>query len=301
MTIRTELMKLIPSALSHERSSNVAKIAEFLAHGLEKAKSTYTTIADWYSVDAARGKALDRLGAKYGVVRGPCDDSFYRYMIKAKQATRQGDSSVNGILRAMRNALGIDVAGVVVEPTTVGGSIEPQSLRITHVPLRFARNEYEQRFMLAQIEGSVALGVKLRGLQFEVALTGTSFAGAGMASVAIYHLDNSADHTVDVELGRWGVGGAQGYVSVTAVDDSVDYSHALAATAAPGASMAAADMTTTDDSVSYTGNAMGSAGAAMYQSYAAEVVITDQWDARFDVGNPAYAGAVLDYREEVGR
>ena len=298
MKIKAELMKLIPSALSHEHNSNTAKIAEFLARGLEKAKSTYTTIADWYSVDAARGKALDRLGAKYGVVRGPCDDSFYRYMIKAKQATRQGDSSVDGILRAMQNALGIDVAGVVVEPATVGGSIEPQSLRITHVPLRFARNEYEQRFMLSQIEGSVALGVKLRGLQFDVALTGTSFAGAGMASVAIYHLDNSADHTVDVD-GRWGVGGTQGYVSVTAVDDSVDYSHTLAAAAAPGASVAAADMVATDDSVSYTGNAMGSADAAMYQSYAAEVVITDQWDARFDVGNPTYAGAVLDYREEV--
>lgn len=298
MTIKAELMKLIPSALSHERGSNTAKVAKFLAQGLEKAKNTYTTIADWYSVDAARGKALDRLGAKYGVVRGPCDDSFYRYMIKAKQATRQGDSSVDGILRAMQNALGIDVVGVVVDPATVGGNIEPQSLRITHVPLRFARSEYEQRFMLSQIEGSVALGVKLRGLQFDVDLTGTSFAGAGMASVAIYHLDNSADHTVDVD-GRWGVGGAQGYVSVTAVDDSVDYSHALAATAAPGASMAAADMTTTDDSVSYTGNAMGSADAAMYQSYAAEVVITDQWDARFDVGNPTYTGAVLDYREEV--
>lgn len=298
MKIKAELMKLIPSALSHERNSNTAKVAELLARGLEKAKSTYTTIADWYSVDAARGKALDRLGAKYGVVRGPCDDSFYRYMIKAKQATRQGDSSVDGILRAMQNALGIDVAGVVVEPATVGGSIEPQSLRIMHVPLRFARSEYEQRFMLSQIEGSVALGVKLRGLQFDVALTGTSFAGAGMASVAIYHLDNSADHTVDVD-GRWGVGGTQGYVSVTAVDDSVDYSHALAATAAPGASVAATDMTTTDDSVSYTDNAMGSAGAAMYQSYAAEVVITDQWDARFDIGTPAYAGAVLDYREEV--
>lgn len=300
MKIKAELMKLIPSALSHERASNTAKIAEFLARGLEKAKSTYTTIANWYSVDAARGKALDRLGAKYGVVRGPCDDSFYRYMIKAKQATRQGDSSVDGILRAMRNALGIDVAGVVVEPATVGGSIEPQSLRIAHVPLRFARSEYEQRFMLSQIEGSVALGVKLRGLQFDVDLTGTSFAGAGMASVAIYHLDNSADHTVDVD-GRWGVGGAQGYVSVTAVDDSVDYSHALAATAAPGASVAAADMTTTDDSVSYTNNAVGSAGTAIYQSYAAEVVITDQWDARFDIGTPAYAGAALDYREEVGR
>lgn len=300
MKIKAELMKLMPSSLSQERNSNTAKIAEFLAWGLEKAKSTYSTIADWYSVDAARGKALDRLGAKYGVVRGPCDDSFYRYMIKAKQATKQGDSSVDGILRAMQNALGIDVAGVVVEPATVGGSIEPQSLRIAHVPLRFARSEYEQRFMLSQIEGSVALGVKLRGLQFDVALTGTSFAGAGMASVAIYHLDNSADHTVDVD-GRWGVGGTQGYASVTAVDDSVDYSQALAATAAPGASVAAADMTTTDDSVSYTDNAMGSAGAAMYQSYAAEVVITDQWDARFDIGTPAYAGAVLDYREEVGR
>ena len=300
MKIKAELMKLIPSALSHERNSNTAKIAEFLARGLEKAKSTYTTIANWYSVDAARGKALDRLGAKYGVVRGPCDDSFYRYMIKAKQATRQGDSSVDGILRAMRNALGIDVAGVVVEPATVGGSIEPQSLRIMHVPLRANRSEYEQRFMLSQIEGSVALGVKLRGLQFDVDLTGTSFAGAGMASVAIYHLDNSADHTVDVD-GRWGVGGTQGYASVTAVDDSVDYSHALAAAAAPGVSVAAADMVATDDSVSYTNNAVGSAGAAIYQSYAAEVVITDQWDARFDVGNPAYAGAVLDYREEVGR
>ena len=298
MKIKAELMKLIPSSLSHERNSTTAKVAEFLARGLEKAKSTYTTIADWYSVDAARGKALDRLGAKYGVVRGPCDDSFYRYMIKAKQATRQGDSSVDGILRAMQNALGIDVAGVVVEPATVGGSIEPQSLRIAHVPLRFARSEYEQRFMLSQIEGSVALGVKLRGLQFDVDLTGTSFAGAGMASVAIYHLDNSADHTVDVD-GRWGVGGAQGYASVTAVDDSVDYSHALAATAAPGASVAAADMTTTDDSVSYTNNAVGSAGTAIYQSCAAEVVITDQWDARFDIGTPAYAGAVLDYREEV--
>ena len=142
MSFLKEFLGKFPSSFITKLGSNNWKLSKFFTDGLDQTKDTLEQIDSYRNVDNAEGKALDKLGDKYGVKRGPADDEFYRMMIRSKIANRKGDTTVNGILRTMQNALGIDVKGVKIGPVYHNGKQEPLSLRLSNVPLSFARAEY---------------------------------------------------------------------------------------------------------------------------------------------------------------
>ena len=130
MSSLKEFLGKFPSSFITKLGSNNWKLSKYYTSGLDNAKETLEKIDKYRSIDNAEGKALDKLGDKYGVKRGPADDAFYRMMIRSKIANRKGDTTVNGILRTMQNALGIDVKGVKIGPVYHNGKQEPLSLQI---------------------------------------------------------------------------------------------------------------------------------------------------------------------------
>ncbi|MCD7137195.1 hypothetical protein LTY62_08055 [Limosilactobacillus balticus] len=195
MSFLNGFLKLLPSSLINTVSSNNWKLAKFYTDGLDDINETLNKIDLYRNVDKAEGKLLDDLGDKYGVKRGPADDNFYRMMIKSKIANRKGDTTVNGILRTMQNALGISVKDVRLRPVQLpNGKREPLAIRLNSVPMRFARSEYEQEFMIHQIESIIAAGVRLQDLQFTATAIGHFELGTKIASIEVYEFDDSKDY-----------------------------------------------------------------------------------------------------------
>lgn len=200
MSLLKEFLDKFPSSFTSRIGSNNWKISKFFTDGLEQTQNVLEKIDKYRSVDNAEGKSLDNLGNKYGVKRGFADDAFFRMMIKAKIANRKGDTTVNGILRTMRNALGIDIKGVEIGPVYYQGKQEPMSLRLSNVPLTFARTGFEQEFMLQQIESIIAAGIRLQDLQFSVPIVNNICIGA-VATVYIFSFNiKDTDNSASVEI-----------------------------------------------------------------------------------------------------
>lgn len=196
-------------------------------------------------------------------------------MIRSKIANRKGDTTVNGILRTMQNALGIDVKGVKLDPVYHDGVQEPLSLRLSNVPLSFARSEFEQEFMLRQIESIIAVGVRLQDLQFIVPISGSFGVGGGVATAYSFTLDDSKDYDFETHFKGITLGGSLDHTVTVSMDDTKDYIHSLVGNVSAGAST---------DGV-------------------ATVELTDQFDARFEVKDKTKTGASVDALEiyEIGK
>ena len=195
MSFLKKFLKLIPSSLVKNKDSNNWKLAKLYTSRLDEINETLDNIEFYRNVENAKGKLLDNLGDKYGVKRGPVDDNFYRMMIKSKIANRKGDTTVNGVLRTMQIALGISVKDVRLRPVLLpNGEREPLAIRLNSVPMRFARSEYEQEFMIHQIESIIAAGVRLQDLQFTATAVGHFELGTTMASIEVYEFDDSKDY-----------------------------------------------------------------------------------------------------------
>lgn len=156
-----KFLSLLPSSLN-AAGENMGKFARFIADGFTEIKLTLESIETYRNIDASKGKLLDRLGEKYGVERGQADDAFYRIMLKSKIAARSGDTTVNGILATIKNALGVDVKGINI--TKVSG--EPNAINIENVPVDFAKTEWERNYLISRIEATAALGVRVNHVTF---------------------------------------------------------------------------------------------------------------------------------------
>lgn len=206
MSFLKHLLKLIPSPLVKNKDSNNWKLAKFYTSTLDEIHETLNNIELYRNVENAKGKLLDDLGDKYGVKRGPVDDDFYRMMIRSKIANRKGDTTVNGVLRTMQSALGISVKDVRLRPVLLpNGGREPLAIRLNSIPMRFARSEYEQEFMIHQIESIIAAGVRLQDLQFTATAVGRFELGTIMASIEVYEFDDSKDYNRKAS-GRFALG-----------------------------------------------------------------------------------------------
>lgn len=271
MSFLKRFLKLIPSSLVKNKDSNNWKLAKFYTSRLDEINETLDNIELYRNVENAKGKLLDNLGDKYGVKRGPADDSFYRMMIKSKIANRKGDTTVNGILRTMQNALDIEVKGVKVGPVyRKGGKQEPLALRLTNVPLRFARSEYEQDFMLKQIESIIAAGVRLQDLQFIIPVTAHWEVGGGLAYVESFIVDDSKAYNFDNNEANFEIGAAIDYTSTVTTDDSKQYSNEI----------------------------QGDFSLGIGIDNTASVELTDQFDKRFEIGGVANVRVGIGHHEE---
>ena len=193
MSFFKDFLSKFPSSFITKKDSNNWKLTKFFTDGLDNIKNGLNTIDKYRNINNAEGKALDNLGVKYGVQRGPADDPFYRMMIRAKIANRKGDTTVNGILTTMKNALNIDVKGVNIDFVYHDGKPEPLSLRLSNIPLTFARSEFEQQFMLKQIESIIAVGVRLQDLQYEITTASNNLYLGGASTVYVYPIESKED------------------------------------------------------------------------------------------------------------
>ncbi|MBB1078976.1 hypothetical protein H5S09_04260 [Limosilactobacillus sp. STM2_1] len=224
MSFFSKFLKLMPGSLVKIANSNNWKLAKFYSSSFDKVNETFSKIDFYRNIDNAKGNLLDKLGEKYGVRRGPADDSFYRMMIKAKVANRKGDTTVNGVLRTMQNALGISVRDVRLRPVQLpDGKREPLAIRLNSVPMRFARSEYEQEFMIHQIESIIAAGVRLQDLQFTATAVGHFELGTTMINVETVDIDDSKDYNREAS-GSFNLGNTIIDVKETELTDQYDTS-----------------------------------------------------------------------------
>lgn len=328
MTFFKKFITKLPSSLNSDPGTNFEKLAEFLSLGFDDIRSLFDNIQRYRNIDEAEGKLLDRIGQKYDVKRGPADDDFYRLMIKSKLAIRKGDTSIDGILTTMQNALDIDVDGVKLQPIyQENGDKEPLSLRITNVPLRFAKSEFEQEFMLKQIESSVAVGIHLKDMQFKITTFGNWYVGAGLATVQCFHIDDSIDYGELSAKNDAGVGATASFTSVNELDDTKYYPQSMSGAATIAMVGGIATMTNLDDQHDSNFEAHGNANLAMAEqnnskysltdqhdisssaqghfsipaaiSGSAEVVLTDQFDRKFEISGHKSAGSTVEIREDI--
>lgn len=291
MSFLKEFLGKYPSSFITKLGSNNWKLSKFFTDGLDQTKDTLEQIDSYRNVDNAEGKALDKLGDKYGVKRGPADDEFYRMMIRSKIANRKGDTTVNGILRTMQNALGIDVKGVKIGPVYHNGKQEPLSLRLSNVPLSFARSEFEQEFMLKQIESIVAVGVRLQDLQFIVPISGKYAVGGGVATAYSFTLDDSKDYDFETYFKGIALGGSLDHTAIVSMDDSKDYNHQIVGNYFGGATSSNVTLVKTDDTKDYRHLVQGNASVGASSDGVATVEITDQFDERFEIKDKTKTGA----------
>lgn len=303
MSFFKEFLGKFPSSFTIRINSSNWKLSKYYTSGLDETKEVLENIDKYRNIDNAEGKVLDKLGDKYGVKRGPADDAFYRMMIRSKIANRKGDATVNGILRTMQNALGIDVKGVKIGPVYHDGVQEPLSLRLSNVPLSFARSEFEQEFMLRQIESIIAVGVRLQDLQFIVPISGNFGVGGGVATAYSFTLDDSKDYDFETHFKGISLGGSIDHTSTVAMDDSKDYKHRVTGTYFNGATSSSVSIAEMDDTKDYIHSLVGKVSAGASTDGVATVELTDQFDAKFEVKDKAKTGASVDALEtyEIGK
>lgn len=299
MSFLNKFLKLMPSSLLSVKGSNNWKLAKFYTSGLDEIYTTLNKIELYRSIENAEGKLLDNLGEKYGVKRGPVDDEFYRMMIRSKIANRKGDTTTNGILRTMQNSLNIDTKGVKLGPAyQKNGKQEPLALRLTNVPLRFARSEYEQEFMLHQIESIIAAGVRLQDLQFIVPLGAHWKMGGGFAYAVTFTVDDSKEYSFNDNQASFNLGATVGYTSVSTTDDSKNYSSSVEGQFSVGATQGTTDTVIVDDSKQYDNNLHVNLAPIASLNSAVSVELTDQFDRKFEIGGNANVSTQISHHEE---
>ena len=182
MSFFKEFLSKFPSSFTTVKGSNNWKLTKFFTDDLDTIKSGLKTIDKYRNVNYAEGNALDNLGVKYGVQRGQASDDYYRMMIRAKIVNRRGNTTVNGILFAMKTALNIDIKGVKIDYVELDGVRDPLAIRIANMPLVLAQTEFEQKLVLDQIQSTLAVGIRLREIEFETS-TFSSEVYLGTASI----------------------------------------------------------------------------------------------------------------------
>lgn len=179
MSLSETFLSHLPDSMN-KLGTNIQKIARFVGEPLDDVQDLYRTIDAWRAIDKASGKALDRLGEKYGQARGRADDEFYRVMIKSKIIVRSGDATTNGILRTIQSSLNVDAKDVKV--TSIRGKptddTEPLAIRITNIPLEIAKTAWEQNYLTKRIQQSVAAGVRVDAVRFFVRVPSHIYMGS---------------------------------------------------------------------------------------------------------------------------
>ena len=166
----TFLAKL-PSPIDRYAAKTVS-FAAWLQSILEPVVYLFQTITDFREIDNAGGKALDRLGDQFNQPRGTADDDFYRIMIRSKMAINSGDATVNGLIDMITRSLNISPDHIQIEPLRQydeSGALddgEPLAIKISNIPLEWAKSEFEQNYILNRIKSSVAAGIRVDEVSF---------------------------------------------------------------------------------------------------------------------------------------
>lgn len=160
----------LPSPINRFAGDTIT-FAEWLNVTFQKIIGLYQTIEAFRDINKANGKALDRIGDQFNQQRGSADDDFYRIMIRSKQATNMGNSTVNGLINMIARSLDIQPDKIRIESLRQyeNGTLndgEPLAIRISNIPLEWARSDFEQNYILERIKNGVAAGVRVDEVSF---------------------------------------------------------------------------------------------------------------------------------------
>ncbi|KAA8446563.1 hypothetical protein [Weissella paramesenteroides] len=160
----------LPSPINRFAEETIT-FAEWLNATFQKLIGLYQTIEAFRDINKANGKALDRIGDQFNQQRGSADDDFYRIMIRSKQATNMGNSTVNGLINMIARSLDIQPDKIRIESLRQyeNGTLndgEPLAIRISNIPLEWARSDFEQNYILERIKNGVAAGVRVDEVSF---------------------------------------------------------------------------------------------------------------------------------------
>lgn len=160
----------LPSPINRFAEDTIT-FAEWLNAIFQKLIDLYQTIEAFRDINKANGKALDRVGDQFNQQRGSADDDFYRIMIRSKQATNMGNSTVNGLIEMIARSLNIKPDKIRIESLRQyeNGTLndgEPLAIRISNIPLEWARSDFEQNYILERIKNGVAAGVRVDEVSF---------------------------------------------------------------------------------------------------------------------------------------
>lgn len=152
-------------------AKNTITFGEWLNAIFQKLIDLYQTIEAFRNIDKANGKALDRIGDQFNQQRGSSDDDFYRIMIRSKQATNIGDSTINGLINMIARSLDIQPNKIRIESLRqydkgILDDGEPLAIKIGNIPLEWARSDFEQNYILERIKNGVAAGVRVDEVSF---------------------------------------------------------------------------------------------------------------------------------------
>ena len=160
----------LPSPINRFAEDTIT-FAEWLNATFQTLIGLYQTIEAFRDINKANGKALDRVGDQFNQQRGSADDDFYRIMIRSKQATNMGNSTVNGLINMIARSLDIQPDKIRIESLRQyeNGTLndcEPLAIRISNIPLEWARSDFEQNYILERIKNGVAAGVRVDEVSF---------------------------------------------------------------------------------------------------------------------------------------
>ena len=160
----------LPSPINRFAEDTIT-FAEWLNATFQKLIGLYQTIEAFRDINKANGKALDRVGDQFNQQRGSADDDFYRIMIRSKQATNMGNSTVNGLIEMIARSLNIKPDKIRIESLRQyeNGTLndgEPLAIRISNIPLEWARSDFEQNYILERIKNGVTAGVRVDEVSF---------------------------------------------------------------------------------------------------------------------------------------
>ncbi|OSH15693.1 hypothetical protein HS5302_1876 [Enterococcus faecalis] len=116
-------------------------------------------VANWRSIDEARGKGLDELGANVGQARGKTTDEIYRVLIRGKVARNTSDGSIDKMLHAIATSLNCHPSDIhIISANETVDEKEPACVIIKKAPLDYLNSSGLSISQFLQIVESISAG-----------------------------------------------------------------------------------------------------------------------------------------------
>lgn len=100
--------------------TNIGKVMYLAGWGFDIIKEHAEKVMLWDNIDNAKGRALDRIGNNYGVLRGGAPDEIYRIMIKVKLIAMLSAGDIDIILESAAVLFNIDLRSIKIEEVFPG-------------------------------------------------------------------------------------------------------------------------------------------------------------------------------------
>lgn len=185
------MINTLPDSVNKDYDSNVVKLFKIISYQIVKTRFAAERVENWRDLKLARGKALDKIGKQYDVVRGDSDDDFYRFLIRFKQFQSRADGSVNSLINVISGVLEADPKDIHVTDFPN----EPQAIVIDNIPNRYIDNDQKMKMVIQQLENSVAAGIKIAGVHFNDHTQFTIYVGSYLSNFTTYKIPTEEDVT----------------------------------------------------------------------------------------------------------